>query len=47
MYEITYTYDGIIHKISVPADNAMQATEMFTHMMMNDRAINIINVVRK
>ena len=46
MYEITYSINGIIKKISINANDGMQAQQIFTNMYSCDK-IEIINIRRK
>ena len=46
MFEVTYSIDGIIKKISINADDAMTAQNMFTSMFSGGN-VEIINIVRK
>lgn len=46
MYEVTYSIDGILKKIQIPANDALQAQSIFTNMY-NGGNVEIINVVRK
>ena len=46
MYEVTYSIDGIIKKISINAHDSIQAQEVFTNMYGLGK-IQIINIVRK
>ena len=46
MYEITYSIDGVIKKISVPANDAITVQNIFTNMYGNEK-VQIINVRRK
>lgn len=46
MYEVTYTMNGIIKKISVNASDPLTAIDIFTNMF-GGGAIEIIDVVRK
>lgn len=45
MYEVTYTIDGIIKKISIRADDQIQVQSIFTNMFSGQR-IEIINIRR-
>ena len=45
MYEVTYTQDGILKKISIRADNQMQTQQIFTNMFSGQR-IEIIDIRR-
>lgn len=45
MYEVTYSIDGVIKKISVPANDAITAQNIFTNMYGNGK-VQIINVRR-
>ena len=45
MFEVTYTMNGIIKKISVNASDPLTAIDIFTNMFGG--AIEIIDVVRK
>lgn len=45
MYEVTYTIDGIIKKISIPASDSIQAQAIFTNMFSGGK-IEIINIRR-
>lgn len=46
MFEVTYTMNGIIKKISVSASDLLTAINIFTNMF-GGGAIEIIDVVRK
>ena len=46
MFEVTYTMNGIIKKISVNASDPLTAINIFTNMF-GGGAIEIIDVVRK
>lgn len=46
MFEVTYTMNGIIKKISVNASDPLTAIDIFTNMF-GGGAIEIINIVRK
>lgn len=46
MFEVTYTMNGIIKKISVNASDPLTAIDIFTNMF-GGGAIEIIDVVRK
>ena len=46
MYEVTYSMNGIIKKISVNANDPLTAIDIFTNMF-GGGAIEIINIVRK
>ena len=45
MYEVTYTQDGILKKISIRADDQMQAQAIFTNMFSGQK-IEIIDIRR-
>ena len=45
MYEVTYTNDGIMKKMTINANDAIQAQEMITNMYGVGR-VQIINVRR-
>ena len=45
MYEVTYTQDGILKKISIRADDQMQTQQIFTNMFSGQR-IEIIDIRR-
>ena len=45
MYEVTYSIDGIIKKISINADDAFTAQNIFTNMFTGSK-IDIIDVRR-
>lgn len=46
MYEVTYSIDGVIKKMSINANDSIQATEIFTNMFSGQK-IEIINIVRR
>lgn len=46
MFDVTYSIDGIIKKISINASDAVQAQEIFTNMYGTGK-VQIINVIRK
>lgn len=46
MFEVTYSMNGIIKKISVNANDPLTAIDIFTNMF-GGGAIEIIDVVRK
>lgn len=46
MYEVTYSIDGIIKKITVNASDAITAQSMFTSMFSGGK-VEIINIVRR
>jgi len=46
LFEVTYSIDGIIKKIDISANDALQAQSIFTNMY-NGGKIEIINIVRK
>ena len=45
MYEVTYSIDGIIKKISINANDAIQAQSIFTNMYSGGK-VEIINIRR-
>lgn len=45
MFEVTYSVEGIIHKISIKADDSIQAQNIFTNMYGNAK-VQIINIRR-
>lgn len=45
MYEVTYSIDGIIKKISINADDAITAQSMFTNMFTGGK-VEIIDIRR-
>lgn len=45
MYEVTYSVEGIIRKISIKADDSIQAQNIFTNMYDSGK-VQIINVRR-
>lgn len=45
MYEVTYSIDGIIKKISINASDSIQAQMIFTNMYGSGRT-QIINIRR-
>lgn len=45
MYEVTYSIDGILKKISINASDAVQAQNIFTNMYGNGK-VQIINIRR-
>lgn len=46
MYEVTYVIDGISRKIMIPANDSLQAQNIFTNMYGGGK-VEIINIVRK
>lgn len=46
MFEITYIIDGIIKKIMINANDAVQAQNIFTNMYSGGR-VEIINCIKK
>lgn len=46
MYEVTYSIDGIIKKVNISANDALQSQSIFTNMY-NSGKVEIINIVRK
>lgn len=46
MYEVTYSSEGIIRKIAINANDAVQAQQIFTNMYGSGK-VQIINIVRK
>lgn len=46
MYEITYSIDGLIKKITIGANDGVQAQQIFTNMYGTGK-VQIINIVRK
>ena len=45
MFEVTYSIDGIIKKITINADDAITAQNMFTNMFTSGK-IEIIDIRR-
>lgn len=45
MYEITYTIDGIIRKVTINANDSLQAQSIFTNMYGTGKT-QIINIRR-
>ena len=45
MYEVTYSIDGVIKKISINANDQIQAQEIFLNMFSGGK-IEIINIRR-
>lgn len=45
MYEVTYSIDGILKKISISASDSFQATQIFTSMYGTGK-VQIINIRR-
>lgn len=43
-YEVTYSIDGVIRKINVPAENQMEVMSIVTNMFLGTR-VEIINAV--
>lgn len=46
MYEVTFTLEGIIHTITVPATDAAQINSIITNMY-GTSDYSIINIIRK
>lgn len=46
MYEVTFTLEGIIHTINVPATDASQINNIITNMYGTSQ-YSIINIIRK
>lgn len=46
MYEVTYSIDGIIKKVQISANDAIQAQSIFTNLY-NGGKVEIINIIRK
>ena len=46
MYEVTYSIDGIIKKITVNANDALTAQSIFSSMFSGGK-VEIINIIRK
>lgn len=46
MYEVTFTLDGILHTINVPATDAAQVNNIITNMYGTSQ-YSIINIIRK
>ena len=46
MYEVTYSVDGILKKVNISANDALQAQSVFTNMYSSGN-VQIINIVRK
>ena len=45
MYEVTYSIDGILKKISINATDSIQAQQIFTNMYSGGK-VEIINIKR-
>lgn len=45
MFEVTYSIEGIIHKIMINASDAVQAQNIFTNMYGSGK-VQIINIRR-
>lgn len=45
MYEVTYSIEGIVKKISINADDAITAQNMFTNMFSGGK-VEIIDIRR-
>lgn len=45
MYEVTYTIDGIIRKVTINANDSLQAQEIFINMYGSGKT-QIINIRR-
>lgn len=45
MYEVTYSIDGILKKISINATDSIQAQQIFTNMFSGGK-VEIINIKR-
>lgn len=45
MYEVTYSIDGVIKKINVPANDAITAQNIFRNMYGSGK-VQIVNVRR-
>ena len=45
MYEVTYSIDGILKKISINATDSIQAQQIFTNMFSGGK-VEIINIRR-
>ena len=45
MFEITYSINGVIRKISINANDSIQAQEIFTNMYGSGK-VQIINIKR-
>ena len=46
MYEVTYSINGIIKRISINAGDSLTAQNMFTSMFSGEN-VDIINIVRR
>lgn len=46
MYEVTFTLDGILHTVNVPATDAAQVNNIITNMY-GTSGYSIINIIRK
>ena len=46
MYEVTFTVEGILHQITVPATDASQINDIITNMFGTSN-YRIINFIRK
>lgn len=46
MYEVTFTLDGVLHTIDVPATDAAQINQIITNMY-GTSDYSIINIIRK
>lgn len=46
MYEVTFTLEGVLHTINVPATDAAQINSIITNMF-GTSGYSIINIIRK
>lgn len=46
MYEVTFTLEGVLHTINVPATDAAQINSIITNMYGTSE-YSIINIIRK
>lgn len=46
MYEVTFTLEGVLHTINVPATDAAQINQIITNMYGTSE-YSIINIIRK
>lgn len=46
MYEVTFTLEGVLHTVNVPATDAAQINSIITNMYGTSQ-YTIINIIRK
>ena len=46
MYEVTYTLDGVLKKMTLKANDSMSATQIFTNMYQGFGKMQIIDIKR-